>query len=472
MNKYRRLLNNTIVFAIGTFASKLLVLLLTPFYAGILSPEQYSIADLVQQTSNLLLPIFTASIANAVMRFGMDKEEDKAGVFSTGFLTVSLGFAALAVCSPALLLLTGGIDEYIHIILVYVLSSAMHSLCLQFVRSQGHVKLFAFDGILNTLLTIIFNILFLKFMNMHITGYLISTVLADGVCCAFLFLRCKLWGFLKLKKVNKDLARNMLRYSIPLIPTTILWWITNVLDRYMVKYMLGDFENGLYVMAYKIPTVLVLVSMVFADAWQMSAVSEDKRTRCDFFGNVFYSFQSIAFIGASGLIMFSQLAMHLLTYTNAEYFDGWRYMPILIVATAYNCLATFQSTVYIVEKKSVNSMWTSMAGALLNIVLNAVLIPWIGVNGAAAATFASYFLVFILRYFNTRQFIPFNTHLPRVFINTAILGVQCAIILMQVPYWFIIEAVLFIGLTAYNFKPLLLSVKRLLKKGDKTPQEG
>ena len=170
--------------------------------------------------------------------------------------------------------------------------------------------------------------------------------------------------------------------------------------------------------------------------------------------------------------MFSQLAMHLLTYTNAEYFGGWRYMPILIVATAYNCLATFQSTVYIVEKKSVNSMWTSMAGALLNIVLNAVLIPWIGVNGAAAATFASYFLVFILRYFNTRQFIPFNTHLPRVFINTAILGVQCAIILMQVPYWFIIEAVLFIGLTAYNFKPLLLSVKRLLKKGDKTPQEG
>ena len=83
MNKYRRLLNNTIVFAIGTFASKLLVLLLTPFYASILSPEQYSIADLVQQTSNLLLPIFTASIANAVMRFGMDKEEDKNGVFTT-----------------------------------------------------------------------------------------------------------------------------------------------------------------------------------------------------------------------------------------------------------------------------------------------------------------------------------------------------------------------------------------------------
>lgn len=469
MNKYRRLLNNTIVFAIGTFASKLLVLLLTPLYASILSPEQYSIADLVMQTSNLLLPIFTVSIANAVMRFGMDKEEDKAGVFTTGFTTIAVGFAALLICSPALLLLSGGVNDYIHIILVYVLASGLHSLCLQFIRSQGHVKLFAFDGILNTVLTIVFNILFLILFKMHITGYLISTVLADACCTLFLFARCKLYRVLKRRSFNKVLARNMLRYSIPLIPTTILWWVTNVFDRYMVKYILGDFANGLYIMAYKIPTILVLVSMVFADAWQMSAVSEDKRTRCQFFGNVFYSFQSIVFIGASGLIMLSQTAMHLLTYTNPAYFEGWRYMPILIVATAFNCIATFQSTVYIVEKKSVNSMWTSMVGALLNIVLNAILIPTVGVNGASLATFASYFTVFLLRYFNTRRFIPFNTHMPRVCINTGILALQCAVMLGQINNWFIIEILLVLAMMAYNFKPLIISIKRLLKKDKKTP---
>ena len=167
MNKYKRLLTNTIVFAIGTFASKLLVLLLTPLYTSILSPDQYSIADLVMQTSNLLIPIFTVSIANAVMRFGMDKAEDKASVFTTGFTTISLGFAALLVCSPALLLLSGGINDYIPIILAYVLASGMHSLCLQFVRSQGHVKLFAFDGILNTMLTIVLNIMFLVQYQFH-----------------------------------------------------------------------------------------------------------------------------------------------------------------------------------------------------------------------------------------------------------------------------------------------------------------
>ena len=464
MNKYKRLLTNTIVFAIGTFASKLLVLLLTPLYTSILSPDQYSIADLVMQTSNLLIPIFTVSIANAVMRFGMDKAEDKASVFTTGFTTISLGFAALLVCSPALLLLSGGINDYIPIILAYVLASGMHSLCLQFVRSQGHVKLFAFDGILNTMLTIALNIMFLVLFKMHITGYLMSTVLSDALCTLFLFVVCRLWRFLKAKSVDRDLAKRMLRYSIPLIPTTILWWVTNVFDRYMVKYILGDFENGLYVVAYKIPTILVLVSMVFADAWQMSAVSEDRRTRCDFFGKVFYSFQSVVFIGASGLIMLSQTAMHLLTYANPAYFEGWRYMPILITATAFNCIVTFQSTVYIVEKKSVNSMWTSMVGAVLNIVLNAVLIPTVGVNGAALATFASYFVIFWLRYFNTRRFIPFDTHLPRVCFNTFVLAVQCAVILLQVEHWLLYEIGMVLVVAGFNFKPLILSVKRILGK--------
>lgn len=464
MNKYKRLLTNTIVFAIGTFASKLLVLLLTPLYTKILSPEQYSIADLVMQTANLLIPVFTVSIANAVMRFGMDKHEDKAAVFTTGFTTISIGFAALLLCSPALLLLKDGVDSYIPVILMYVLASGMHSLCLQFVRSQGHVKLFAFDGILNTLLTIGFNILFLVGLNMHVTGYLMSTVLADALCTLFLFTVCRLWNYLRFRQLNRTLTQGMLKYSIPLIPTTILWWITNVSDRYMVKYMLGDFENGLYVVAYKIPTILVLVSMVFADAWQMSAVSEDRATRSDFFGKVFYSFQSIVFIGASVLIMLSKTAMHLLTYNNPAYAEGWRYMPILITATAFNCIVTFQSTVYICEKKSVNSMWTSLVGAVLNIALNALLIPRLGVNGATAATFISYFTIFWLRYFNTRRFIPFNTHLPRVCFNTAVLGVQCAVMLLEVKHWLLIEIALAAVITAFNFKPLIISIRRLFKR--------
>ena len=164
------------------------------------------------------------------------------------------------------------------------------------------------------------------------------------------------------------------------------------------------------------------------------------------------------------LIMLSKTAMHLLTYNNPAYAEGWRYMPILITATAFNCIVTFQSTVYICEKKSVNSMWTSLVGAVLNIALNALLIPRLGVNGATAATFISYFTIFWLRYFNTRRFIPFNTHLPRVCFNTAVLGVQCAVMLLEVKHWLLIEIALAAVITAFNFKPLIISIRRLFKR--------
>ena len=80
------------------------------------------------------------------------------------------------------------------------------------------------------------------------------------------------------------------------------------------------------------------------------------------------------------------------------------------------------------------------------------------------ATFISYFTIFWLRYFNTRRFIPFNTHLPRVCFNTAVLGVQCAVMLLEVKHWLLIEIALAAVITAFNFKPLIISIRRLFKR--------
>ena len=200
----------------------------------------------------------------------------------------------------------------------------------------------------------------------------------------------------------------------------------------MVKYMLGDFENGLYVVAYKIPTILVLVSMVFADAWQMSAVSEDRATRSDFFGKVFYSFQSIVFIGASVLIMLSKTAMHLLTYNNPAYAEGWRYMPILITATAFNCIVTFQSTVYICRKKErkLHVDFTCRSGSQYCAQCSAYTAP--RGKRSHCGHLHKLFHHILAALFQHKAVYPFNTHLPRVCFNTAVLGVQCAVMLLEV----------------------------------------
>ena len=93
MNKYVKLIKNISVFAIGTFTSKLLVFLLTPFYTRMLSPDDYGVVNIIVDTSNLILPIATICITDAVIRFGLDRAVDRREVFTNGLMVILSGFA-------------------------------------------------------------------------------------------------------------------------------------------------------------------------------------------------------------------------------------------------------------------------------------------------------------------------------------------------------------------------------------------
>ena len=270
--KYKTLLNNTFLLGLGTFGSKLLTFLMVRFYTGVLSPSDYGTADLIMQTANLLIPIASLGITNGVFRFALDRVSQRKTVFTGGLITIVLGSAVLLLACP-LLSYSSSLKEYAVLICAYTLASNLHSLCAQYVRAEGKTGLFALQGILNTALVIFFNILFLLFFKLGVLGYVMSVVAADGLCTLYLVLHEKLWTVCT-PDPEKSLWKSMLRYSIPLIPTTIFWWITSVSDRYMIAYFLGTEANGLYAVACKIPTVLTLLSTIFLEAWQFSAIEE------------------------------------------------------------------------------------------------------------------------------------------------------------------------------------------------------
>lgn len=242
------------------------------FYTGVLSPSDYGTADLIMQTANLLIPIASLGITNGVFRFALDRVSQRKTVFTGGLITIVLGSAVLLLACP-LLSYSSSLKEYAVLICAYTLASNLHSLCAQYVRAEGKTGLFALQGILNTALVIFFNILFLLFFKLGVLGYVMSVVAADGLCTLYLVLHEKLWTVCT-PDPEKPLWKSMLRYSIPLIPTTIFWWITSVSDRYMIAYFLGTEANGLYAVACKIPTVLTLLSTIFLEAWQFSAIEE------------------------------------------------------------------------------------------------------------------------------------------------------------------------------------------------------
>lgn len=460
-NKYNTLLSNTLLISMGTFGSKILVFLMVRFYTGYLTPADYSTADLITQTANLLFPIISVGIADGVFRFVMDSESDKRSVLTIGFWCITIGAFAFVGIVP-LLSFIKDFKGYIWLIVVYTLASCYHALCAHFLRGTGKTALFALQGIINTALVIGFNIVFLAAFNMGVTGYVLSVVLADTLSTAFLAIKEKMWKEFTLHP-KKGLLIPMLKYSIPLIPTTIFWWITSVSNRYMVNEMVSSDANGLYTVAYKLPTIITLVSTMFMQAWQYSAVVEDegdKKEHARFFSTVWRSFQAVMFLAAAGIIAFSKVATKLLA--DHDFYDSWQYVPLLSIAMVFTALATFTGTVYILNKNSVMSFLTALIGASSNIALNLVLIPAFKVQGAAMATVASYLLVFIVRCISVKRYIPFNLHAVHLVINTLILFIEAGAILYNVPYWMAIEAVCILAMLIINHKFLIGFAEKIL----------
>lgn len=338
MNPYKNLISNTFLFGISTFGARFLTFLLTPFYTRVLSSAEYGITDLLIQTGNLIIPIASVGIANGVIRYGLERITNKNSVFTIGFLTAMAGFILLLLVSPVLDKIPF-LSGHVSLILLYVLAANMHSVCNQFARSMGHIRLFALDGVLRTVLTILFNILLLAVFPMGVTGYVLANVLADSFTTAFVFVRAKQWRYFHLASFSQQEACRMLRYSVPLVPSTLCGWIINISDRYLIALLIGNAATGIYAVANKVPTILMTVANTFASAWQISALAEQSKEEKErFFSNVYTTYSAIAFVTASGVILTAQLSTRLLAAP--EYYDAWRYVPILTLATTFACLGS------------------------------------------------------------------------------------------------------------------------------------
>lgn len=456
MNKYKKLIGNTVIFAIGSFSSKLLVFLLMPLYTRVLTTSDYGVMDIIVNTSNLLIPIVMVSINEGIIRFGLDRSVRKSDVLSTGLGVCLAGFLVFGLFIP-LMKWVEFISSYTMLIYAYVLAGCLKSVVSQFVRAIGYVKLYAFDGILSTFTTVVFNILLLVVFKWGINGYVLSTVLSNVLSVLFLFWIANLKKFVKPRQVSPAIAKAMLVYSLPLIPTTIFWWITNVSGRYMVTYFLGESANGLFSVAYKIPTVITMISGIFSQAWQISAVTEaDDPGQSRFYSDIFSSYQTVVFMCASGVLLLIKPITAILV--SEAFYPSWKYVPFLVLSVIFSCFVTFLGTFYMVAKKNAMALVTTCVGAGLNLVLNYFLIPKYGVNGAAFATFACYFTVFVLRAVDTRRIVRLDLGLGRMALNTLGVAAQALCLLYEVKFLYPIQIGIVLLLCLVNLK----SIGRLL----------
>lgn len=398
--KYKYLIKNTGILTISSFSSKILVFLLVPLYTSILTTVEYGSYDLSVTTIQLLFPIFTVNIYDAVMRFYMDGNYDKKEVSAVGlkYFIISIvlfGFFIFINYQIGVFGVLNSIKEYSILVFAYYVTNLANQYLTQMAKGLERVKDIAIAGVVNTFVTLLLNIILLLVVRMGLRGFFISYIAGQACSALIIIVKTQYWKYLSLRG-NKQYETEMLAYSVPLILGTIGWWCNNASDRYIVTYMCGIAANGIYSVAYKIPSILVTFQQVFLQAWQISAVKEyDDENSAYFYGKTFVTINIAMCLLCCVMIFFTKPIASLL-YAK-DFYTAWQYVPFLLVSGVFNAASGIIGPILNANKDSKSLGLSSLVGAVVNIILNFALISVIGVQGAAIATAISSYFIYIVR---------------------------------------------------------------------------
>ena len=181
--KYKNLTQNTMLFAISSFGTKILSFLLIPLYTNILSTNEYGIADILSTTTTLLIIVFTINIADGIVVFGLDKKNNPKEILSCGLRIFFCGWMML-LCGLVVLNLMNRLNwpfYYFVFIFVYFGVSAFYQIMCNYLRAIDCVREVAMAGLISSATYIIANIVFLLIVRIGLYGYLIATIVGPAI---------------------------------------------------------------------------------------------------------------------------------------------------------------------------------------------------------------------------------------------------------------------------------------------------
>ena len=402
MNKYKRLFNDSLIYMIGNFGSKLVSLIMVSFYTYTLSTSDYGTLDVTQTTIYMLLPLVTCCVHEAILTYTLKTECESNQVLSNGMLIFSVNMIALivlAVCSYWIVP-----NANTKWIVVLIVLEGINTILLQYCRAIDQTKIYAFSGIITTFIISASNIVFLKYWKMGLQGYYLSMTIAYFLSICILVIGSKAYKNVSIHAIDIGIIKKMLKFSLPLIPNSLMWWGMNMLDKYVILYYLGNSYNGIYAVAAKIPTILTTLSSIFIQAWQVSAIREsDSEDKDVFHTKIFDGLLFFNFLAMSGILV---ILKPLLAVTiNSDYTNVWKYVPFLLLGTVFSSLAAFLEANYHASKQTKKLLKSSITGVVSNLILNLILVQIVGLNGAAIATAASFALICMIRIIDSKEFV-------------------------------------------------------------------
>lgn len=418
-SRERWLIKNTGILALGTISSKVLTFLLLPVYTNILSTEDYGTVDVLMTIVTLSIPFITLQLFSAVFRFIIEEEGDKDQqrvIITTGILPAALNYAVS--CGLVLLLNAFVPVPYCGLILLYFAANIVFEYAQCIMRGFGRNGLYSLMSFLMTLIILLSNIVMLLGLHMKGETILISNILAYFTMGIIVFIRLDLKDYVRFSAFSLPRLKEMLHYSVPLIPNTISWWVANTSDRLVITFVMGAGANGIYAAANKIPNIYTTVFNVFNIAWSESLSRGVKDPGQEqFIAQMFNKCFRLFGCMNIGLICVISLIFNVLI--GPKYTDAYPQVFILILAIFINSICSLYGGLFDAYKRSSVTGMTTVVGAVVNLAVNLSLIHFIGLYAASLSTLVSYIVILFCRKHYADKII--RIHWPMGFILQAAL---------------------------------------------------
>ena len=328
---------------------------------------------------------------------------------------------------------------------------ANYQVLSQFARGQNRMKVFALSGVINSAVLFASDILFLVLLRYGLNGWMIAYIIGKVIACLYVMWAAKIKSCFSFRSISKAFYKEAVKYALPLLPTTSMWWVMNASDRYIITLYMGTAANGIYAVANKMPSLLSVFENIFYQAWQTSSINalEDKN-RDKFYSGVFQNYFSILALGVLGLLLILKpLTIHLFA---REYESAWMCTAILVIGVMFHALGGNLGTFYTTFKKTRGALITAIMGAVTNTVLNFIFIPHFGIIAAAATTLVGYIAVLLYRWWDVKKFV-------RLTISPVFAVSRLALIAVQFGFYY------WEGLISYGIRAVIVLIALYLNKG-------
>lgn len=386
-----------ILTSLGTF-------FLLPIITKTLGTYDYGLWAQINVIVSLVSSFALMGLSMGFVRFLSAETEKKMireALYSILFFVVISGFlASLLIYMFAEPLATFGFKDpkatyFIQAGSALIFLSVVESISLFYFRVFRQIKKYSYFTLFETFGKLFF-ILILSKMGYGLLGVIVATILIQSsiLLISFVIIVSQI-GFTIPRFTH---IKEYLQFSLPLTPSSLVRWITESSDRFLVTYFLGLGNAGVYSAAYSIGNLIQL----FASPLQLILLpelsklfDEDKIDQVRIY--LSHSLRYFLLITIPAVFGLSALAKPLLgIFTTQDFLSGWVVIPIIALSGLLAGIFQIFVNIMLLVKETKSATYINIVAAISNVLLNLLLIPSIGILGAALSTLISYFLMIVL----------------------------------------------------------------------------